>query len=156
MPCTSILADAGAGHSNLAEFSTEQTGSHGPKQHYSIRLLFKIKCSMLTPAHKSQKRDKHKLFSLISPEVCQSQILTQRMSPSLKTGVWWKRAENNIFVKNGCTNLTVKSFSERRIPWTADFAVDARNMGGIRNFVGQNSQLLDLNCKHYYTYWLKK
>ena len=46
------------------------------------------------------------IFSLISPVVCQSQILIQRMSPSLKTGVWQKRAENTVLAKNGCTNLT--------------------------------------------------
>ena len=33
------------------------------------------------------------IFSPISLEMCQSQILTQRMSPSLKTGVWRERAQ---------------------------------------------------------------
>ena len=59
---TSISADAGAGCSNSAEFSTKQTGSHSLKQQYNIWLLFQIKHFVLTPAHKSQKRDKHKLF----------------------------------------------------------------------------------------------
>ena len=37
----------------FTEFSTEQTGSHSLKQQAdNIRLLFKIKHSMLTPAHK--------------------------------------------------------------------------------------------------------
>ena len=56
------LADVGARRSNSAEFSTEQTGSQAQKQQYNIWLLFKIKHSVLTPAHKSQKRDKHKFF----------------------------------------------------------------------------------------------
>ena len=47
---------------NSAEFSTEQTGSHAPKQQYDIRLLFKIKHPVLKPTYKSPKRDKHKLF----------------------------------------------------------------------------------------------
>ena len=96
---------------------TEQTGSHSLKQQYNIWLLFKIKHYMLTPAHKSQKRNtssssnlrsgtfpvvvftahtaalqnriravKHwtriwwnlwVIFSSISLEICQSQILSQ-------------------------------------------------------------------------------
>ena len=59
-----FLADAGARCSNSAELSTEQLGSHAPKQQYDIRLLFKIKHSVLTPAYKSQKRYKRKLFCL--------------------------------------------------------------------------------------------
>ena len=46
-PPISISADAGAQHSNLAEFSTEQTGKHAPKQKYNIWLLFKIKHSQM-------------------------------------------------------------------------------------------------------------
>ena len=56
------LMDAGAQCSNSAEFSTELTGSQAQKQQYNIQLLFKIKHFVLTPAHKSQKRDKHMLF----------------------------------------------------------------------------------------------
>ena len=59
-----FLADAGARRSNSAEFSTEQIGSQAWKQQYNIQLFFKIKHSMLTPAHKSQKRDKHNFFCL--------------------------------------------------------------------------------------------
>ena len=44
------------------------------------------------------------IFCLINQEMCQSQILTQRMS--LKTGVWQKRVKSNVFMKNECTNLT--------------------------------------------------
>ena len=48
--------------SNSAKFSTEKTGNHAPEQQHNIWLLFKIKHSMLMPAQKSLKRDKHKLF----------------------------------------------------------------------------------------------
>ena len=56
-----FLADAMAQCSNSAEFCTEQTGSHALKQ-YNIRLLLKIKNSMLIPAHKSQKREMQALL----------------------------------------------------------------------------------------------
>ena len=47
--------------------STEQEHNAASQQNLagrksSIRLLFKMKHSVLTPAHKSQKRDKHKFF----------------------------------------------------------------------------------------------
>ena len=48
--------------SNSAQFSTKQTGSHTPKQQHNIRILFKIKHSLLTQAQKSTKRDKYKLY----------------------------------------------------------------------------------------------
>ena len=57
LPCDSV--DVGAWCSNTAKFSTAQTGSHAPKQQYNIQIFFKIKHSMLTPAHTSQERDKY-------------------------------------------------------------------------------------------------
>ena len=39
-----------------AEFSNKQTGRGASKQKYDIQLLFKIKHSVLTPAHKSKKK----------------------------------------------------------------------------------------------------
>ena len=45
-------------------------------------------------------------FLLDKPISVQSQILTQKMSLSLKTQKWQRRAENTVFVKNGCVNLT--------------------------------------------------
>ena len=55
-PLLLYLADAGARRSNSGEFSAEQTGSQAPKWQHNIRLLFKLKRSVLTPAHKSQKK----------------------------------------------------------------------------------------------------
>ena len=54
--------------SNSAELSTERTGSQALKQQqHDIRLLFRIKESVLTPAHKSQKkRQTHLLLILQS------------------------------------------------------------------------------------------
>ena len=60
-----FLVDAGARRSRSVEFSSEQTGSHAPKKHHNIWLLFKIKHSVLTPAQKSQKRNKYKLILII-------------------------------------------------------------------------------------------
>ena len=60
-----FLADARTQRSNSAEFGTEQTGSHAPKQQYNIWLLFKIKHSMLTPAQKSQKKRQIRALLLI-------------------------------------------------------------------------------------------
>ena len=56
------------------------------------------------------------ILSLMNLVVCQSHILNQRMSPSLKRQVWRERAENNVFVKDGCVNLTGWSISETQIP----------------------------------------
>ena len=58
---TSISAGAGAQLSNSGDVSTERQ-EVTKKQQYNIRLLFKIKHPVLTPAHKSQKRDIYKLF----------------------------------------------------------------------------------------------
>ena len=55
-------------HSNSADFSTELTGSQVPKQQYDIRLLFKIKHFVLTPAHKSQKRETQALLLILQSE----------------------------------------------------------------------------------------
>ena len=80
-----ISADSGTRRSFSAAFGTEQAGSHVPKQQLVI-------------------------FSPISTVVCQSQIFTQRMSPSLKTQVWQKRAENTILAKNVCGYDCLRSF----------------------------------------------
>ena len=50
------LVDAGAQHSNSAEFSIEQTGSQAWKQQHNIRLLFKIKHCVDTNTQISKKR----------------------------------------------------------------------------------------------------
>ena len=56
---------SGGCRSTTQQFSWIQHGAEGKSNAEitkNIRLLFKIKHSVLTPAHKSQKRDKHKHF----------------------------------------------------------------------------------------------
>ena len=72
------------------------------------------------------------IFSRISQVVCQSQILTVRMSLSLKTKCGWK-GQKILFSWRMAAWIWLVKVSERRFPWIANFAVNTLNMWGSQN-----------------------